>query len=295
MHLPMIYIGGNINYNQCAPIFIKSNKTKFLFPLIWYAFKNLFLTNFFKPNLIVDIKNLNEFEILGYFIYKIRDKRKRTYCVLNTNDGNYFIKTGKDVKNEKLNLSIVKVLIKNNFNPILPVKTHLLNKTYRLNFYKFHSNKASNNRFTLKESIKFTNTLNNYNTVHEISLNEYLIKINAKPSLLFSNKLKKLFDIVKSHKIKLGNIHGDLISNNIIRKESIINVLDWESYSENQPLLIDYIGALDWNIIKKTASNIFDSDKTLTFFDHDIISFLIITSINDFKKSWDLISVLDYE
>jgi hypothetical protein len=292
MSLPFIYIGGNVNYQQCSPIFIKSLITKILFPIIWLVFKYIFFLRIFKPKIISDINKINDFIIEGFFIYRTRDQRRRSYCVLNTNEGRFFVKKGKDVQIETLESSIINSLKINKFNPILPVKTYFLNNSNRLNFYKLHNNNSTTSRLTFAESFKFSNSLNRFDITNEVSLAEYVEKIDIKTPLKVSKKFKILFNLTKSHIIKLGNIHGDLMSNNIIREGNIINILDWESYSHNQPLVIDYIGAADWNIIKEKFINISFEKNSISNFEFDLISFLIITYIRDFQKSKNLINLI---
>jgi hypothetical protein len=292
MSFPLIYISGNIKYTKASPIFIKSQLTKALFPFIWFAFKLFFFLNFFKPKLISFIKKNNEFVINGIFLYRTRDKRKRTYCILNTNEGDFFVKKGKDVQIEELELKILRSLLKNNFKPILPVKTYFFDSSSRVNLYNFKNNYSTNNRLSIDESIKFSNSLNKFNSIDEISIAEYVEKINASNQLYFSKNFKVLLELSKNHMIKLGNIHGDLMSNNILRTDNIINILDWESFSHNQPLVIDYIGALDWGIINDKIHNITYEKNSITNFEFDLISFLIITYTLDFNKSKDLINSL---
>lgn len=104
---------------------------------------------------------------------------------------------------------------------------------------------------------------------------------------------KKIKDIVKDEILEIGCIHGDLMSNNILKSKLTGDIIfiDWESFRSNYPLIVDKIGSLDFIAIKsKYKKAICKNKNTLTKLDKEILLFVLITSLDKFRPSMELIN-----
>ena len=72
---------------------------------------------------------------------------------------------------------------------------------------------------------------------------------------------------------------GDLMSNNIFKKNNNIVILDWESFDNKMPVIVDIYGSRDWKfLINEANAEIKNLDSSKLIVNIDIIYFMIITS-----------------
>ncbi|WP_460587601.1 phosphotransferase family protein [Haliea atlantica] len=198
--------------------------------------------------------------VTGFMAYTPRDKRRRSYVIIHCSTRSFFAKVGEDLSEEHLPGVIVSRLLAAGFSAQIPVK-HLEEGQNRFNFYPyFNSIYFKKARLSKDQSNLFSATLNKGVETRFIRLDEYFHgrKVHPSAKIIFSHKsVRQLYKRLSSVPIELGICHGDLMSPNILcQKDGFGNilVLDWESFSENEPLILDRVGARKWSVIEKNAT-----------------------------------------
>lgn len=95
--------------------------------------------------------------------------------------------------------------------------------------------------------------------------------------------------MISEHPIELGRIHADLMSPNLLRATNgtgSIAVLDWESYEDAGPLVIDKIGGLAWQQVVDMAQTTYEA-PVLRRNNTDALAFMFIAAGRGFKPALD--------
>ncbi len=186
----------------------------------------------------------------GVLLYRPRDARGRVYLIGVGREGAVFAKIGRDIGAETLAAPNVAALKAAGFAPHLPFARHRADG-FCANLYRYIPQREMvKSRLSLEQTHRFGAALNPAQG-EEMTLGRYLARLSPPRPVLAG-----LPEWLAEHPLRLGRIHGDLMSPNLLQAPSgagPIVVLDWESLEEAAPLLIDRIGGLDWAQVQQMA------------------------------------------
>lgn len=219
---------------------------------------------------------LNAGDPTGFCFYIPRDARRRVYMLVKYGGDEYFVKSGMGLSFDRDVPSL---------NPPFVVVTpeaKLIEKDIITVVYKYLSNSVfKSSRLSYEESMLLVGQLNNKNVTSTVSLVDFIN--HSRPD--YSEKVKVFLDkyhIKSDYPIELGCVHGDLMSLNIYRNSTTIAIIDWETYSEKMPIIIDLIGGMDWSRLFQEIRNDEMEDRDLKM---KVLAFVAITATTGFRPS----------
>lgn len=221
-------------------------------------------------------KLLNTGYPTGLCFYIPRDVRRRVYMLVKYGGDEYFVKSGKGISLDSDVPSLNPPFV------VVAPEAKLIENDCITVVYKYLSNSDfKSSRLSYDESTLLVGQLNNKNVTSTVSLLDF---INHSKSD-YSEKVKvflEKYHIKSDYPIELGHVHGDLMSLNIYRNSTTIAIIDWETYSEKMPIIIDLIGAMDWNRLFQEICNEEMEDRDLKM---KVLAFVAITATTGFRPS----------
>lgn len=254
---------GSVSYDEVQQIVVKSLRSKLMLLAVWIpAHISSFLRGGSQHISLVltelGVLSLDE-EVTGFFAYTPRDFRRRSYGVVRTSQRSLFLKIGSDIKDEGLPEAVFNGLERTKFTAHLPLSRHKIGNIY-VNVYKYLSiSHVKKVRMSHVQARDFSVSLNADNIFVSKKLSEFMLSsnINAEAvETMNTTIVQDILEYLKNIPLKMGVVHGDLMNPNIFRRYSPNQefvILDWESYSNNAPVILDQVGALNWSTVKLMA------------------------------------------
>lgn len=298
--LPILAIG-NIRLRDGWQLVVKSPRSAILYLALWWPSR---IYGWWSGDIDLLNETLKRWGVLhptasvkGFFAYRTRDARKRVYMIIRTDVDDLFAKVGRDISEEMLPSRVKKNLDLAGFLPQLPILRCNEAGTWMNLYHYISASRQIKTRLSDAESREFVAALNPEGAISERSLDSFLFNAGTSARIraaLGRTVVQALIERIGAYSVAIGRVHGDLMSANIMRPRKgkrPIAILDWESFHQESPLLLDFIGSREWAEVERCANKALSVVLKGTIPSKsemlDALAFMLIAAAKDFSPAID--------